>query len=478
MRLAIIIGCLALAITGAVSISVSERLHQIDKNEFGRRLLDIIQVQMNTNAAPLQPILDILEGLRKSLQADLQGVENVFETSKKECFRTLKSLKKEINRNKRKSVKAQTRIDAKKLEIQNVQLQLDEQLKVQAAVQTRVQQLQESRDAERTKFEEAVTDLSRLREALKKAKAILSKVNKGDTSYVELQAHMDSLELETNYMKGIHKMARAFLQTASRGVDAKQLQHLFGVIDRIIQQLHETEYALTSTEMEKETLFQIEFNEVSTLLNSASAKLNGLIGEKQEIEATIVRLTNDISNYKRTVQQRTQERGHKRKQCKNQGQQYRDQTKKLDEQLALLDEIIRLLKEGVEPVQDYVDKRDPDEKEDGNGSGPEGGSGSAGGNDLDPEDQDPMGGSAGNLGGGLGGGDAAGGAGGAAGAGGADGAEGGSGSTGGSDSGSGAGAGSSGSEGGSGEGGSEGGEGGASGAEGGKTCTCDKCNNS
>eukprot|EP01017_Pseudomicrothorax_dubius_P016100 TRINITY_DN1831_c0_g1_i4.p1 TRINITY_DN1831_c0_g1~~TRINITY_DN1831_c0_g1_i4.p1 ORF type:complete len:358 (-),score=138.85 TRINITY_DN1831_c0_g1_i4:65-1138(-) len=341
----------AALITLCCTISIRERLEQLDNNEFGKRILDIIQVQINTGETPVQTILDILMKLREGLLNEQKNLEAVFQNSASDCLKMKPQLKAEIRKYKKKKIASETSLTTSNADLEDLQLQLRENEKVHAALKEQGEALNKAREDERKKYEDAVSDIARMREALKRAKEILSQIASGESSFAELDRHMGSFKVEYDYARGLQKMANTFAQMASKA-DPKLLNHIFEVIDRIIQQLGENEFALTQSESVKTKLHEAQAQQQRTLIFDASTKIQNVNARIQDVKNRQLKLKNDISHYDTSIQQKLKELGDKAAQCKTQKNSYDQRVESIHDQLAIIEEVINLVHTHIEPVKD------------------------------------------------------------------------------------------------------------------------------
>lgn len=332
-----------------------EKLKNMEKSSFGRRLLDMMQVQMNTGADPVKTLIDLLEKLKAELNEETGKLESMYQSQSSDCKTTLPQLKGEIRQAAQKSVYAGNRQDAKQEELTGLTLQLNENQKVLDKVVEHKKNILDQRDADRKKYEDAVGDIARIREALKKVKEILSSDSAGSSSFLEVGDTFKHLTFTYDYANGMHQMAMHFIEMAK--ADPKLMQHLFSVIDKINDQLSQNEFTLTAAESTKAKLFESQESQLSALEFEATAKVNDVKARQQALENELNTIKNDLAHYQRTQDQKKKELVDKTAQCKAADNNYKSRNKDLADQLELIEQAQILIKENVAPVKDYVNNR-------------------------------------------------------------------------------------------------------------------------
>ena len=69
MKYAVFLGIVMLASAARLRLPVDEQLAQIDSSEYGKRLLDTIDIQMNSGAS-VDVIIELLDDLSAEMHSD------------------------------------------------------------------------------------------------------------------------------------------------------------------------------------------------------------------------------------------------------------------------------------------------------------------------------------------------------------------------------------------------------------------------
>eukprot|EP01017_Pseudomicrothorax_dubius_P000969 TRINITY_DN0_c311_g1_i9.p1 TRINITY_DN0_c311_g1~~TRINITY_DN0_c311_g1_i9.p1 ORF type:complete len:205 (+),score=64.73 TRINITY_DN0_c311_g1_i9:214-828(+) len=197
-----------------------------------------------------------------------------------------------------------------------------------------------------------------MREGLKKAKEILSKLAGGSSSFLELSAHAESaLKVDYEYANGLGQLAKYFIQMASTA-DPALLKHIFDVIDKIIEQLSQNEYALTQAETAKAKVFEGQMYQQHSLLFAAQEKVRDVQSRINAINVRRQKAKTDIDHYVNLAAQKQKEREDKTALCQAQRGTRDSRNNSIEEQLAIIDEVITLVQLHLQPVKDHIATRE------------------------------------------------------------------------------------------------------------------------
>lgn len=300
----------------------------MEDSAFGRRLLDMIQVQLNTNNDPVNTLITLMEKFRDNILKDRATMESMWQSQDSDCKKTLPELANEIKKSKQKKASAENNAEAKDQERDGINIELNENQKVLTAVNEQISNVEGQIDSERKRYEESIADIARIREALRKAKEILGNVNeKGSLSFVEVQDNFNSLKFQYDYVTGLHKMALTFLEMAK--ADPSLMQHLFEVIDKIVAQLGENEFQLTQAQSLKTNLFTGQVTQLSALQFDATAKVNQVQARLQDLTNAIQTISNDIKHLEKVIEQKGKEVVDKQAQCSNAQASYKQREQEM-----------------------------------------------------------------------------------------------------------------------------------------------------
>jgi hypothetical protein len=133
------------------------------------------------------------------------------------------------------------------------------------------------------------------------------------------------MKFDYGYATGMHQMALYFIESAK--ADPKLLQHLFNVIDKIVDQLSQNEFTLTQGESVKAKLFEAQMNQLSALEFEATTKLDEVKNRQQTLNNEIKTIDNDIKHYQTLGQQKVKELTDKTAQCKQSDETYTSRQK-------------------------------------------------------------------------------------------------------------------------------------------------------
>eukprot|EP01017_Pseudomicrothorax_dubius_P000584 TRINITY_DN0_c2188_g1_i5.p1 TRINITY_DN0_c2188_g1~~TRINITY_DN0_c2188_g1_i5.p1 ORF type:complete len:396 (-),score=145.72 TRINITY_DN0_c2188_g1_i5:89-1276(-) len=365
-------------------------LRTLERDDFGKKVLDIIQIQMNTADDPVNNALDILSKMREDILASRRSTVQVHQAMAVECGQAVPQIDQEILNYNAKKLAAQNDLEAKLIEKGGLTKQSEEHQAVYDAVLKAIEELKNQRAADKKAYEEAGADFGKLREALKQAKDILSKVEVdaepapaapadgaagtppadgtagtppattfaeiAPSVLVQIRNIVGSSPIKHPQARAVRSLAHSLIEMALRSKADKQklLEKIFAVIDRILERLGDSEFRATLAEAARKKVFEAQLLEQQKLEFASSQTLSQIKVALLTLNAGILQIENDLNHFDTSIEQKDKEKQDRIDGCKTENADHATKLQSLTDQLGVIEEIIRLLQQNVVPVKQYI----------------------------------------------------------------------------------------------------------------------------
>jgi chromosome segregation ATPase len=345
-------------------------LEKIRKSEFGKTILQSLQLELKTaanNKDAVNSILNLLATLRQD-EVDAQAADDTAHDAEDgDCEAYETQVQGEIDTATSTISDNNNAISLLQTAVSNSQVQLDEANDNLVTSSNALQNLQDAREAEHSTFLQDTADISATITALKNGRDILKQLeeesSQDDSSsfiqkaqgniFSQFTSHITSCNLkQTKY----HGFVTALLSMLSRDIVADQalVEMILHLIDQLVDQLSGELSTLGYNEKQAQDIFDIQ----ETNLQSDIANLNSQIASLQsDITANnndILDYQSDNSNLQVTINNKSQELADKEQSCTDDDTSYEAIKDQRTSEVAIIDQVINIFQTRFDNVQAYL----------------------------------------------------------------------------------------------------------------------------
>lgn len=359
MKVLLLVAILAFATATEEALN---ELSEFDTTPWGKKILDVVQVQLSLAGGDrVAEVIKALEKMRENLLAEKNASVALSSTRKVECFKHLNLLTKQIDESSGKFLTLESVVMNLNWTAQETEQYIEFYDVFIEDIEWEIDQLQKQRNIELKLYDERMSELNKLVDALGKIRALLKQIGEKNSAFAEIPSVAGELEhLPLNYdeLSAFRNMALMMIQSLKAGKwDKKTIASVDKVIVRITESIAELRERLARSEYNKKKIFK------AMILNS-EARLLEATAEKARFEdqvlATRQRLqqnTVDLTTARRIAKEKKQERQDKRTQCENQKTAASEARVARNNQLDVIQQIITLINTKTSSVKKYVAKR-------------------------------------------------------------------------------------------------------------------------
>ena len=343
----ILVVCFVLALAAGKSFRTHswETLVQIDNTPYGKRLLDTIQLQMQSKAS-VDRILGLLEELKNDLNAQQASDNKVHEEQEQECAFEIGGYNAEIARLEGEIAAANAYLGELRPQLATVNSHLSKKLEEISLLTVRLANYEEAHRLDEEDYKRRVEDHQ---QALVAMAQVLENVRSLVGSEAGEGKHETSVAIDAE-----NKAYGSLIQLAA---DQE-------TVAKLLRNLEEIQANLESSIVNEDAAHVqavADFNELKgrylqTLSDLESAK-NELVRNKEYLEGEIKVTEEELARDEAALKSNQQSKAAKEEQCEQWRQTYFKNSKKRSEELSVVDQLVDLLKKQLSGMSDYLTKR-------------------------------------------------------------------------------------------------------------------------
>eukprot|EP01017_Pseudomicrothorax_dubius_P044468 TRINITY_DN7516_c0_g1_i1.p1 TRINITY_DN7516_c0_g1~~TRINITY_DN7516_c0_g1_i1.p1 ORF type:complete len:378 (+),score=161.17 TRINITY_DN7516_c0_g1_i1:49-1182(+) len=369
LSLCLILACVILA----AKATETTELSSLESSPYGQQILDMMQLQFTTNSQnPVETITKALLDMRRQIVEDQVKEDQLHQKELEDCISSKRQLRTEIRKYRVKLARAKTtRLEVIK-EINNIKREQKQNERVQRTITEYIEKLRKQRAEEKKRYEEEIADISKQREALQKARAIINQLSapKGasfleekTSALAQIQATFRDNGVRSKYLNSLGDIALFFAQLGEKA-DPSVVEGILGLFDELIASLNENEYVATKIDTERDQSHEKAVNEQKILLQTEATRAASLASKLANEESRRRQLLNDINEFDRAIRQKRNELKNRREQCQAELNAYFKRKNERVEELKIIDLVIDFLNERLDNVKEYVQGRKLNKNED------------------------------------------------------------------------------------------------------------------
>eukprot|EP01016_Furgasonia_blochmanni_P009012 TRINITY_DN1372_c0_g1_i2.p1 TRINITY_DN1372_c0_g1~~TRINITY_DN1372_c0_g1_i2.p1 ORF type:complete len:316 (-),score=145.72 TRINITY_DN1372_c0_g1_i2:492-1439(-) len=233
--------------------------------------------------------------------------------------------------------------------------------------------LEKQRAVQKKAYQETIDEFDRLRQTLIDARGLVQQLlNSGLTNFLQetsslpnqIQKKLTDFKSNNSLVDGLGKMASiaaGFLQSSQ--YDSKLVQKVVDVIDLLIKKYEDLDQQARRKEVVDEATYQGRRGEVADLVYSLSSDVANLEALNNELNQDLLKLSNDLDRYQRTIDQKTTEYNDTFKSCKDADNEYKARRDRRDNQKKILKQVLDIFDSKSGKLQQYIAERDEDDSE-------------------------------------------------------------------------------------------------------------------
>lgn len=317
----------------------------IDNTPYGKRLLDTIQLQMQSKAS-VDRILNLLEELKADLRAQQTQDDGIHRDQEAECSSEIAGYDAEIARLEGEINAANAYLSELRPKLETVNGQLYRKLNEISSLTARLADYEAAHKQDEEDYQRRVQDHQ---EALR--------------AVGEALAYVKSL-VGSEAGKGKHETSAAIDAENKAYGSLIQLAADQETVAKLVTNLEEIEANLESSIVNEEAAHEqavVDYNElkaryVQTLADLESAK-NELVRSKEYLEGEIRATEEELARDENALRNNQELKAAKEQQCEQWRQTYFNNTKKRNEELSVVDQVVELLERQLSGMSDYLTKR-------------------------------------------------------------------------------------------------------------------------
>lgn len=294
-------------------------------------LLKSIQVQLKARGGhPLTSILELCEKIKSQIQDEQTEKQTEYEAEKTECQDYVSGKETEISSDEQSIVDNNKEMQSLQSQLDSYQTDLENAETLKESKQNQLDSLEEIRTEENQAYQQEVSDLNEMVEALREGKTILqqlvaSATNTGSffekNQLITKPNHDDlnrMISLFEEKKNGYFKMSKILFEMVAKQdgeVDQQLLNNVLELIDELITQLLDNIQTKNETEDDRKQTYETEKNTLESSLNVVTANINDIQTKINEINNELLNLNQDNIDLQNKIESNTLDKETKEAEC-------------------------------------------------------------------------------------------------------------------------------------------------------------------
>ncbi|KAM3146865.1 hypothetical protein pb186bvf_001019 [Paramecium bursaria] len=344
---------LVLLVVGAfASQEVMDQIKQFDSDEFGRTLIDTLQMQMSAGE-PITKFIEIMRNLETSIEKEQKEDDKANKDYQAQCTDDIKVLQQDSANLERRTVEIQSILDELVPVREYKQAQKESKNEWKTQVEAKISEIVQKRNNQKSDFDQrqdendyavfVITTVKRTFE--EKGSSFLQSTNVGSIFtqvkdyFINASNQSEKFKIKKSFTRIFTVMAQIAASAQSEDLNnSPTVKKILNLCDQLLRNIEDTRASELKAEQNRLQLFTFE----KQLLDKDLSKLNNALAQLEadilQLNNRITDLTNDLNDYNTRLSQKNQQGEDRTNECREKAYNYQLTREKRDSkrQLSIL----------------------------------------------------------------------------------------------------------------------------------------------
>ncbi|CAD8135477.1 unnamed protein product [Paramecium pentaurelia] len=322
------------------SVIGTKSIYEISQNEYGKTVLQAIQLTLNEEPASFGRTIDLLQELKKGIQNDQDEDSGLLAERLETCETHISQNSQTISDSQTKLAQAQEQVGPLEQKLLDKRHQAEDKEGEEQRNNDRINKLILQRQESRQQFESKRDELTSIVGALSEAKKIIGSIKTDPTALIQLKNHKENILNQIQKSSMFYTLIHSTLSLIQQGTSQEKV---IRIIDDLIDEVYQVQKLEMIADDQREADFiktKIRFEFANTRLNTKIAELRA---DVQQLQQQLLELNNNIAIYQDLVNLKTKENADWQQSCNDAQNSHNGLTDYRTQQITIIDECISLL---------------------------------------------------------------------------------------------------------------------------------------
>ncbi|CAD8105700.1 unnamed protein product [Paramecium sonneborni] len=363
----ILVFCL-LALT--IAADKFDQFRAFDEDEFGRTLIDTLQMQMSTGE-PIARFIEIMRNLETSIENEQKEDDKANNEYQNQCTEDIKVLQQESANLERRTVEIQSILDELEPLRSYKQGQADAKNAWKVETEKKLADLVKKRETEKAEFDKKVEEHDYATFVIETVRRMFSDKNQSFLQmnnesqwqkvrdyFINASEQAKKFEIKKSYSKMFNVFAE--IANAAQTEDFQNsptVSRIVNLCDLMLKQIEDSKALETKAEQKRLNMFMLEkgnFDKDLTTLNNALAQLTAAI---LSLDNRIQDQKRDLSDYNARLAAKNKQSEDRGNECREKAYNYQLTREKREQKRQLVSQIIGAFSANQRDFAEYVKLR-------------------------------------------------------------------------------------------------------------------------
>jgi chromosome segregation ATPase len=336
---------------GAQATSIAD----IEKNTFGKNLLDTVYLEMTTGGN-VDNILTLLQEVEDQIISEQNAHNERHASFQQSCAEDQAHYQDEINRASADASDAQGRLDVARPERDSVASQLETARRSLADTENNLAAATNLIEAQRAEFHEHESELVAALDIFAQAENyIRTSFQRGaflqTNSASGLASTLKNAKLNAKYAP----IARILAQAASSAhLTQDAVDNILSLIKRLSENAQQVLFTERQIMQQRNEAFDIYSAELEGLISGYKQQIAELSTQLSILEARIAEAESDLADAERRFESYTRKLAERIEECDAESRQYEEATKERNEEINIINQVEELISSKVSGFTEYI----------------------------------------------------------------------------------------------------------------------------
>ncbi|CAD8110796.1 unnamed protein product [Paramecium sonneborni] len=356
-----------------IALSIADKFDQFrafDEDEFGRTLIDTLQMQMSTGE-PIGRFIEIMRNLETSIENEQKEDDKANNEYQSQCTEDIKVLQQESANLERRTVEIQSILDELEPLRSYKQGQADAKNAWKVETEKKLADLVKKRETEKAEFDKKVEEHDYATFVIETVRRMFSDKNQSFLQmnnesqwqkvrdyFINASEQAKKFEIKKSYSKMFNVFAE--IANAAQTEDFQNsptVNRIVNLCDLMLKQIEDSKSLETKAEQKRLNMFMLEkgnFDKDLTSLNNALAQLTAAI---LSLDNRIQDQKRDLSDYNARLAAKNKQSEDRGNECREKAYNYQLTREKREQKRQLVSQIIGAFSANQRDFAEYVKLR-------------------------------------------------------------------------------------------------------------------------
>ncbi|CAD8203357.1 unnamed protein product [Paramecium pentaurelia] len=356
-----------------IALAIADKFDQFrafDEDEFGRTLIDTLQMQMSTGE-PIARFIEIMRNLETSIENEQKEDDKANNEYQNQCTEDIKILQQESANLERRTVEIQSILDELEPLRSYKQGQYDAKNAWKVETEKKLADLVKKRETEKAEFDKKVEEHDYATFVIETVRRMFSDKNQSFLQmnnesqwqkvrdyFINASEQAKKFEIKKSYSKMFNVFAE--ITNAAQSEDFQNsptVNKIVNLCDLMLKQIEDSKALETKAEQKRLNMFMLEkgnFDKDLTSLNNALAQLTAAI---LGLDNRIQDQKRDLSDYNARLDAKNKQSEDRGGECREKAYNYQLTREKREQKRQLVSQIIGAFSANQRDFAEYVKLR-------------------------------------------------------------------------------------------------------------------------